>query len=78
MIELAFHKDLYDAGALGEATTTYARFGTLEQVDDGARWLVRVTAGSPARERRIADELSNFALGLTIERASAGNKEVTP
>ena len=70
MTEVSFHKELYEGEAVDEAAKTYDRFATLERVDETHRWLVRVTAASPEREARIANELSNFALGITIERAN--------
>ena len=73
MITLTFHKELYDGFALDEALKVYERFGTLERAEEEGRWVVRVTA-APPREERIARELSNYALGLTIERGGQAQK----
>jgi hypothetical protein len=73
MIELSFHKELYDAGAIDEATKTYARFGTFELKDEPTHFVLRVTAHNESREARLSRELANFALGLTIERYNAGS-----
>jgi hypothetical protein len=68
MITVSFHKELYDGQAVDEATKIYARFAAFEQAEEGERWVLRVTAHKPEREERIARELSNYALGLTINR----------
>lgn len=70
MIELTFHRELYAGEAVDEAAKLYEPYATIERVAEEHRWVVRVTAEAPARERRIANELANFALGITIERAS--------
>ena len=67
MTELRFHAALYRSESLDEAIARFAGFGTLSRVADGEYVRVSIEAGSEAREKRIADELANFALGLTIE-----------
>lgn len=67
MIELRFHRELYDGRAIDEALKTFAKFATFEQAEESSHWIVRITAKDEARERRIANELGNFALGLTIK-----------
>lgn len=74
MIELRFHEELYDGFAVDEAVKTYAEFATAELSRDAGAYVVRVTARPEAEARGIAEaticaELSNFALGRTIERA---------
>lgn len=71
MIELRFHRALYDGKALDETLKTYAGFADLEQAEEPSHWIVRVSASTPARERKIADEMANFALGLTIRSGGA-------
>ena len=61
-----FHRELYLGAAVDEAMKVYARFATITPVEEDTHWVVEVEAGSPARENRIADELANYALGLTI------------
>lgn len=68
MIELRFHRELYDATAVDEALKTFDGYATFERDDVPSHFVVRLTAGEDARERRIAAELSNFALGLTIRK----------
>jgi hypothetical protein len=66
VIELRFHRELYAAAALDEAVRVYGPHATLERADDGAHVVVRVSAATPERERRVAGELGNYALGLTV------------
>jgi hypothetical protein len=67
MTELRLHRDLYAAAAVDEAVALYARYGSFERVDTASHWIVRVTAAGAARERRVAGELGNYALGLTVK-----------
>jgi hypothetical protein len=69
--ELRFAKDLYRGEAVDAAAKTFARFAVLELAEEPATWIVRVTASRPEREKMIARELANWALGATIrDRAS--------
>ena len=65
MIERRFHRELYPAAAVDGAVQVFARFAQFEVVDEGAHRVVRITAKRPDRERKIALELGNYALGLT-------------
>jgi hypothetical protein len=69
--ELRFHRELYDGKAIDEALKTFARFATFEQVEEPTHGIVRVATADASRERRIARELANFALGLTIKSGGA-------
>ena len=74
MTELRFHRDLYDGAAVDEAIKTFDRFATIERAEEESHWIVRLStdaSGSKERERRIAGELANFALGLTIRRSKS-------
>ena len=66
MKELRLHRKLYRGPSIDEALKLYAKYATFEQAEEPDYWVVRVTAGSPAREERVAGELANYALGLTI------------
>jgi hypothetical protein len=66
--ELRFHRELYRGEHVDEAIKLYDRFAKLTRIEEPTHWVVRVEAGSPARERKIADELGNYALGITIEK----------
>ncbi len=49
---------------------TFAGFASFELTEEPDYWVVKLTANDPGRERRIAGELANFALGLTIRNAN--------
>lgn len=76
MIELRFHEELYDGFAIDEAVKAFASFATTELAREGGAYVVRVSASAKAveegiDERTLSAELSNYALGLTIERGQA-------
>jgi len=62
--ERRFHRSIYDLRAVQGAVQALERFASMTLSDEGEHHVVRVTAKSPARERRVADELCNHALGL--------------
>jgi hypothetical protein len=65
VIERRFHRDLYPSTAVDGAVKVFERFARFELADDGDYRVVRITAKRPERERKVALELSNYALGLT-------------
>lgn len=65
--ELRFHRELYRGESVDSAIKTYDRFATIEREEQPDYWVVRVSAADPTRERKVADELGNYALGLTIQ-----------
>jgi hypothetical protein len=66
MTEVRFHRDLYRATAVDRAVASLASYATFERADEASHFVVRVAASTPVRERRVAGEVSNFALGLTV------------
>ncbi len=66
MIELRFHRELYDGKSVDEALKIFGPHASFEQAEETAHWIVRLSAADGAREKRVAGELSNYALGLTI------------
>jgi hypothetical protein len=64
VIELRFHRELYDGKAIDEALKTFAAYAQFEQAEEPTHWIVRVSGD---REKRVANELANFALGITIK-----------
>lgn len=64
MTERRFHRSIYDLRAVQGAVKALERFASMTVADEGEHHVVRVTAKSAARERRVADELCNHALGL--------------
>lgn len=69
MIERRFHRDLYPAEAVDGAVKVFERFARFEVADDGDHRVVRLMAKKPERELKIAQELANYALGLTRQGA---------
>ena len=69
MRELRFHREVYREDAVGAVEETFADVAKLERASEGDYIVVRVTGDSPAAERALAGELSNFVLGVTIDRA---------
>ena len=67
MTELRFHREIYRGTAVDEAVKVFAPHATFDLVEEKEHWLVRITGKSEARERRIAGELGNYALGLTMK-----------
>ncbi len=65
MTLLRLHRDLYRGEAVDEALKVFEPHGTFVRKEEPSHWVVEVTARSPERERRIAGELGNYALGLT-------------
>lgn len=72
MREVRFHRELYRGELVDQAIKVYERYATIERDEDESYWAVRVIAQSPERERRVADELANYALGLTIQKRGGG------
>lgn len=75
MIELRFHRDLYDGFAVDEAAKVYGTYAAMDLAREPETFVVRVTASPEtiARgidERTLCAEMSNYALGLSIEKAS--------
>lgn len=68
MRELRFHRQVYRGEAVDESVKLFDRFAEFELSEEDEHWIVRLTANDPARERRIAGELANYALGLTIQQ----------
>lgn len=71
MTEIRFHRTLYPGNAVDQAIQTYEPYATLERAEEPLHWVVRITASSESRERRIAGELGNFALGLAVRSGGA-------
>ncbi len=69
MTEVRFHRELYAGPAVDEAIKVFERFGRFERAEEPSYWVVRITTKTPARERKIALELGNYALGLTRKEA---------
>jgi len=66
MVELRLHRELYAAEAIAAALEIYAPHAEIELGDEAAYQVVRVRAATPERERRVAGEFGNYALGTTV------------
>lgn len=66
--ELAFHRDLYAGAAVDEAVQRYRTHIEFDLSERPDAWVVRLRARKPSLTRRVAHELANYALGLTIQR----------
>ncbi len=71
MTELRFHRQLYSGEAVDQAVKAFAGFAAfeLERTDD--HWVVRMRPSDARLARRLAGELGNHALGLTVQRGGA-------
>jgi len=69
-VTLRFHRTIYDGKAVDEAVKRFSGFAAFELVEEPQHWVVTLSAGDGARERQIAGELGNFALGLTIKNGA--------
>jgi hypothetical protein len=67
---LKFDRSLYAGPSVDEAVKVFAGFAEFTLAEETAAWIVNVTAVTPVRERMVARELSNCALGLTIRGRS--------
>jgi hypothetical protein len=72
VIELRFHRTIYRGTAIDESVKTYGSYATFELTEAPDYWVVKVSGTSEARERRVAGELGNYALGLTVKGAKSG------
>jgi hypothetical protein len=71
-IDLKFHRELYAGVAVDEAVQRYRRHIDVELSEQPDAWVVRLRALRPGLTRRVAHELANYALGLTVQRGGPG------
>jgi hypothetical protein len=69
--KLRFHRDLYRQAAVDKAVDALASYATFSRADESTHFVVKIEAATPVRERRVAGEVSNFALGLTVNSKNA-------
>ena len=65
---LRFNKSVYHGEAVDEAVKALAEWATFELSEEPNYWVVAVAAGDDVDVATVGGELSNYALGLTIER----------
>ena len=70
MIALRFHREVYSGPCVDEAVKLFAAHARFELREEATHWVVELSDGNgdAARERTIAGELGNYALGLTIQK----------
>jgi hypothetical protein len=66
---LRFHRAVYSGPAVDEAVKVFAAYATFALREESEHWVVDLDGG--AREREIAGELGNYALGLTVKNRGA-------
>ena len=67
MMEVRFHRELYAGTALDPAIELYAKHADIARADDGEHVVVTIESAKPGRAEKVARELGNYALGLTIQ-----------
>lgn len=71
MTALRFHREVYAGTAVDEAVKVFGGYARFELREESDYWVVELTTPDAARERRIAGELGNYALGLTVKKGRA-------
>jgi hypothetical protein len=75
--ELRLHRSIYRRDAVDEAAEVYRPHAMLEIVEEPDYWTLRIAGISPERERRVAGELANYALGSTVRGQGQRSPEIT-
>jgi hypothetical protein len=74
VIAVRLHRHIYRGESVDEAVKVFASYATFNLKEEPESWLVEVSSESPERERRIAGEVANYALGLTVKSGGAQQK----
>ena len=69
---LRLHSGLYIAKAIEEAIDLYRGHAEITRAEDGEHTVLSIASQRPARAEKVAKELANYALGLTIQARGAG------
>jgi Flp pilus assembly protein TadD len=64
---LRLHGELYAASAITSAIDTYAKHATITRTDEAPYVSLAIASDRPGRADKVARELANYALGLTIQ-----------
>ncbi|HWB79543.1 MAG TPA: HxsD-like protein [Nannocystaceae bacterium] len=67
-MKLRLHSAIYAGTAIDIALQRFAALATFERAIEGDYFVVTAALDDAARARKIAGELANFALGLTVEQ----------
>jgi hypothetical protein len=65
---LKFHREFYRGTAVDEAVKMFAAYAEFSLREESEHWVVQLSTDDEARERTIAGELGNWALGLTVQK----------
>jgi hypothetical protein len=65
--ELRLHRSLYAGAAIDSALGLYADHAKIARAEDGEHVVLTISSDRPGRADRVARELGNYALGLTIQ-----------
>jgi hypothetical protein len=68
MTQLKFHRQMYRGTAVDEAVKRFGAFAEFSLAEEPDYWVVQLTARDADREKKIAGELGNWALGLTVQK----------
>ncbi len=73
MTTLRFHRELYSGPCVDEAVKLFAAHARFDLREEPEHWVVDLSAAGDdaARERAVAGELGNYALGLTVKKRGA-------
>ena len=73
MINVQLHREIYASSAVDEAVEVFSRYGNIAKQDVGSHWSFAIEVPVSAdRERQLAGEFCNYALGLTVRTGGAG------
>jgi hypothetical protein len=65
--ELRLHRALYTTGAIDAAVELYAAHAKIARREDGEHVVLDIDSDRAGRAQRVAHELGNYALGLTVQ-----------
>jgi hypothetical protein len=65
--ELRLNRALYAESAIDEAVATFAAHAEIARAEEGELIVLAISSERAGRAERVAKELANFALGLTIQ-----------
>lgn len=75
MTELRFHRQLYEGTAVDAAAKVYQDYVHIDLVEEDSYWVVKISSDDSERERIVAGELGNYALGATVDAGAGGGPQ---
>lgn len=67
MRQVRFARTVYRGEDIDRAVKLYTPYGELSTSETDSHWVVDIECGHKGKERRLAGELCNYALGLTVQ-----------